>query len=102
MSDKDPRMPQDNNSNDPKGNESPVNYKGLIFLGIAMFLIFIAINMKSTTQGEVKTWPDFVDDVTKGKIDSEKPLELIRKQESSEETLIAYLKEAPEGTTKKN
>ena len=101
MSDKDPRMPQDNNSNDPKGNESPVNYKGLIFLGIAMFLIFIAINMKSTTQGEVKTWPDFVDDVTKGLIDSEKPLELIRKQESSEETLIAYLKEAPEGTTKK-
>ena len=101
MSDKDPRMPQDNNSNDPKGNESPVNYKGLIFLGIAMFLIFIAINMKSTTQGEVKTWPDFVDDVTKGKIDSEKPLELIRKQESSEETLIAYLKEAPEGTTNK-
>ena len=101
MSDKDPRMPQDNNSNDPKGNESPVNYKGLIFLGIAMFLVFIAINMKSTTQGEVKTWPDFVDDVTKGKIDSEKPLELIRKQESSEETLIAYLKEAPEGTTKK-
>ena len=94
-------MPQDNNSNDPKGNESPVNYKGLIFLGIAMFLIFIAINMKSTTQGEVKTWPDFVDDVTKGKIDSEKPLELIRKQESSEETLIAYLKEAPEGTTNK-
>ena len=101
MSDKDPRMPQDNNSNDPKGNESPVNYKGLIFLGIAMFLVFIAINMKSTTQGEVKTWPDFVDDVTKGKIDSEKPLELIRKQESSEETLIAYLKEAPEGTTNK-
>ena len=101
MSDKDPRMPQDNNSNDPKGNESPVNYKGLIFLGIAMFLIFIAINMKSTTQGEVKTWPEFVDAVTKGKIDSEKPLELIRKQESSEETLIAYLKEAPEGTTKK-
>ena len=101
MSDKDPRMPQDNNSNDPKGNESPVNYKGLIFLGIAMFLIFIAINMKSTTQGEVKTWPDFVDDVTNGKIDSEKPLELIRKQESSEETLIAYLKVAPEGTTNK-
>ena len=101
MSDKDPRMPQDNNSNDPKGNESPVNYKGLIFLGIAMFLVFIAINMKSTTQGEVKTWPDFVDDVTKGKIDSEKPLELIRKQESSEETLIAYLKEAPEGTANK-
>ena len=101
MSDKDPRMPQDNNSNDPKGNESPVNYKGLIFLGIAMFLIFIAINMKSTTQGEVKTWPDFVKDVTDGKIDSEKPLELIRKQESSEETLIAYLKEAPEGTTNK-
>ena len=101
MSDKDPRMPQDNNSNDPKGNESPVNYKGLIFLGIAMFLVFIAINMKSTTQGEVKTWPDFVDDVTKGKIDSEKPLELIRRQESSEETLIAYLKEAPEGTTNK-
>ena len=101
MSDKDPRMPQDNNSNDPKGNESPVNYKGLIFLGIAMFLVFIAINMKSTTQGEVKTWPDFVDAVTKGEIDSEKPLELIRKQESSEETLIAYLKEAPEGTTNK-
>lgn len=102
MSDKDPRMPQDNNSNDPKGNESPVNYKGLIFLGIAMFLIFIAINMKSTTQGEVKTWPDFVKDVTDGKIDSEKPLELIRKQESSEETLIAYLKtEGPESTTKK-
>ena len=101
MSDKDPRMPQDNNPNDPKGNESSVNYKGLIFLGIAMFLIFIAINMKSTTQGEVKTWPAFVDDVTKGKIDSEKPLELIRKQESSEETLIAYLKEAPEGTTNK-
>ena len=101
MSDKDPRMPQDNNSNDPKGNESPVNYKGLIFLGIAMFLVFIAINMKSTTQGEVKTWPDFVDAVTKVEIDSEKPLELIRKQESSEETLIAYLKEAPEGTTNK-
>ena len=102
MSDKDPRMPQDNNSNDPKGNESPVNYKGLIFLGIAMFLIFIAINMKSTTQGEVKTWPDFVKDVTDGKIDSEKPLELIRKQESSEETLIAYLKtEGPESTIKK-
>ena len=102
MSDKDPRMPQDNNSNDPKGNESPVNYKGLIFLGIAMFLVFIAINMKSTTQGEVKTWPEFKELVAKGDIDSKEPLELIRKQESSEETLIAYLKsEAPESTTKK-
>ena len=102
MSDKDPRMPQDNNSNDPKGNESPVNYKGLIFLGIAMFLIFIAINMKSTTQGEVTTWPDFVKAVNKGEIDSAKPLELIRKQESSEETLIAYKKtDAAEGTNKK-
>ncbi len=102
MSDKDPRMPQDNNPNDPKGNESPVNYKGLIFLGIAMFLIFIAINMKSTTQGEVKTWPEFKELVAKGDIDSKEPLELIRKQESSEETLIAYLKsEAPESTTKK-
>lgn len=102
MSDKDPRMPQDNNSNDPKGNESPVNYKGLIFLGIAMFLIFIAINMKSTTQGEVTTWPDFVKDVKNGEIDSAKPLELIRKQESSEETLIAYKKtDAAEGTNKK-
>ena len=102
MSDKDPRMPQDNNSNDPKGNESPVNYKGLIFLGIAMFLIFIAINMKSTTQGEVTTWPDFVKAVNKGDIDSARPLELIRKQESSEETLIAYKKtDAAEGTNKK-
>ena len=102
MSDKDPRMPQDNNSNDPKGNESPVNYKGLIFLGIAMFLIFIAINMKSTTQGEVTTWPDFVKKVKNGEIDSAKPLELIRKQESSEETLIAYKKtDAAEGTNKK-
>ena len=102
MSDKDPRMPQDNNSNDPKGNESPVNYKGLIFLGIAMFLIFIAINMKSTTQGEVTTWPDFVKAVKNGEIDSAKPLELIRKQESSEETLIAYKKtDAAEGTNKK-
>ena len=102
MSDKDPRMPQDNNSNDPKGNESPVNYKGLIFLGIAMFLIFIAINMKSTTQGEVTTWPDFVKAVNKGEIDPAKPLELIRKQESSEETLIAYKKtDAAEGTNKK-
>ena len=102
MSDKDPRMPQDNNSNDPKGNESPVNYKGLIFLGIAMFLIFIAINMKSTTQGEVTTWPDFVKNVKNGEIDSAKPLELIRKQESSEETLIAYKKtDAAEGTNKK-
>ena len=102
MSDKDPRMPQDNNSNDPKGNESPVNYKGLIFLGIAMFLIFIAINMKSTTQGEVTTWPDFVKAVNKGEIDSAKPLELIRKQESSEETLIAYKKtDATESTNKK-
>ena len=102
MSDKDPRMPQDNNSNDPKGNESPVNYKGLIFLGIAMFLIFIAINMKSTTQGEVTTWPDFVKAVNNGEIDSAKPLELIRKQESSEETLIAYKKtDAAEGTNKK-
>ena len=102
MSDKDPRMPQDNNSNDPKGNESPVNYKGLIFLGIAMFLIFIAINMKSTTQGEVTTWPDFVKDVKNGEIDSAKPLELIRKQESSEETLIAYKKtDAAEGTNNK-
>ena len=36
MSENDPRMPQDNNSNDPKGNESPVNFKGLIFLGIAL------------------------------------------------------------------
>ena len=102
MSHKDPRMPQDNNSNDPKGNESPVNYKGLIFLGIAMFLIFIAINMKSTTQGEVTTWPDFVKKVKNGEIDSAKPLELIRKQESSEETLIAYKKtDAAEGTNKK-
>ena len=102
MSDKDPRMPQDNNSNDPKGNESPVNYKGLIFLGIAMFLIFIAINMKSTTQGEVTTWPDFVKKVKNGEIDSAKPLELIRKQESSEETLIAYKKtDAAEGANKK-
>ena len=102
MSDKYPRMPQDNNSNDPKGNESPVNYKGLIFLGIAMFLIFIAINMKSTTQGEVKTWPQFKELVAKGEIDSKEPLELIRKQESSEETLIAYLKsEAPESIPKK-
>ena len=78
--------------------------KGSFFLGIAMFLIFIAINMKSTTQGEVKTWPDFVKKVKNGEIDSAKPLELIRKQESSEETLIAYLKktDAAEGTNKKN
>ena len=69
MSDKDPRMPQDINSNDPKGNESLLTTKGSFFLGIAMFLIFIAINMKSTTQGEVTTWPDFVKAVKKGEID---------------------------------
>ena len=50
---------QDNNSNDPKGNESPVNFKGLIFIGIACFLIFLAINMKSSTQGTPTSWPDF-------------------------------------------
>ena len=58
--------------------------------------------MKSTTQGEVTTWPDFVKKVKNGEIDSAKPLELIRKQESSEETLIAYKKtDAAEGTNKK-
>ena len=40
--------------------------------------------------------------LTNGEIDSAKPLELIRKQESSEETLIAYSKtDAAEGTNKK-
>ena len=92
MSENDPRMPQDNNSNDPKGNESPVNFKGLIFIGIACFLIFLAINMKSSTQGTPTSWPDFKEHVNKGEIDNNKSLELVRKQESSEETLIAYLK----------
>ncbi len=92
MSENDPRNPQDNNSNDPKGNESPVNFKGLIFLGIALFLIFIAFSMNSPTQGEKITWPEFKGYVTKGEIDGELPLELIRKQESSEEVLIAYTK----------
>jgi len=92
MSENDPRNPQNNNSNDPKGNESPVNFKGLIFLGIALFLIFIAFSMNSPTKGEVKTWPDFKKLVTDGEIDGERPLELIRKQESSEEVLIAYKK----------
>ena len=92
MSENDPRNPQDNNSNDPKGNESPVNFKGLIFLGIALFLIFIAFSMNSPTQGEKITWPEFKGYVTKGEIDGELPLELIRKQESSEEVLIAFKK----------
>tara|TARA_B100001057_G_C22870009_1_gene958304 strand:+ start:3830 stop:5854 length:2025 start_codon:yes stop_codon:yes gene_type:complete len=92
MSENDPRNPQDNNSNDPKGNESPVNFKGLIFLGIAMLLIFFAINMKSPQKGEKKNWPDFKKLVTDGKIDGEQPLVLITKQESSEEVLVAYLK----------
>ena len=69
-----------------------MNYKGLIFIGIACFLIFLAINMKSSTQGTPTSWPDFVDAVKKGKIDNTQSLELVRKQESSEETLIAYLK----------
>ena len=56
MSENDPRNPQENNSNDPKGNESPVNFKGLIFLGIAMVLIFFAINMKSPDKGEKISW----------------------------------------------
>ena len=98
MSENDPRNPQDNNSNDPKGNESPVNFKGLIFLGIAMLLIFVAINMKSTKQGDLKTWPEFQKLVVEGQIDGEKPLELTRKQESSEEVLIAYLKTSNDET----
>ena len=76
MSENDPRMPQDNNSKDPKGNESPVNFKGLIFIGIACFLIFLALNMKSSTQGTPTSWPDFVDAVKKEKIDNTKSLEL--------------------------
>ena len=92
MSENDPRMPQDNNSKDPKGNESPVNFKGLIFIGIACFLIFLALNMKSSTQGKPTTWPEFKGYVNAGKIDDQKPLELVRKQESSEETIIAHLK----------
>ena len=100
MSENDPRNPQDNNSNDPKGNESPVNFKGLIFLGIAMLLIFFAINMKSPQKGEKKNWPDFKTLVADGKIDGEQPLVLITKQESSEEVLIAY--EKTDGTTESN
>ncbi|MDB4810292.1 ATP-dependent zinc metalloprotease FtsH [bacterium] len=100
MSENDPRNPQDNNSNDPKGNESPVNFKGLIFLGIAMLLIFFAINMKSPDKGEKISWVEFVGKVEEGKIDGEKPLELITKQESSEEVLIAY--EKTDGTAESN
>jgi len=100
MSENDPRNNQDNNSNDPKGNESPVNFKGLIFLGIAMLLIFFAINMKSPQKGEKKNWPDFKKLVTDGKIDGEQPLVLITKQESSEEVLIAY--EKTDGTAESN
>ena len=100
MSENDPRNPQENNSNDPKGNESPVNFKGLIFLGIAMVLIFFAINMKSPDKGEKISWVEFVGKVEEGKIDGEKPLELITKQESSEEVLIAY--EKTDGTAESN
>ncbi|MFL2452078.1 MAG: ATP-dependent zinc metalloprotease FtsH [Verrucomicrobiales bacterium] len=100
MSENDPRNPQENNSNDPKGNESPVNFKGLIFLGIAMLLIFFAINMKSPDKGEKISWVEFVGKVKEGKIDGEKPLELITKQESSEEVLIAY--EKTDGTAESN
>ena len=100
MSENDPRNPQENNSNDPKGNESPVNFKGLIFLGIAMVLIFFAINMKSPDKGEKISWVEFVGKVKEGKIDGEKPLELITKQESSEEVLIAY--EKTDGTAESN
>jgi cell division protease FtsH len=97
MSDKKLSQQPEKDPNDPKGNESPFNIKGLLFIGIAFAIIFSAFSLKSSTKGERTTWPVFEKLLQDGKIikDDEEPLELVRTQDSTEEILIAK-KKGPE------
>ena len=92
MSDKKLSQQPEKNPNDPKGNESPFNIRGLLFIGIAFAIIFTAFSVKSSTKGVPITWPEFKELVEKDQIHGEEPLELVRTQDSSEEILIAFSK----------
>ena len=93
MSDKKLSQQPEKNPNDPKGNESSFNIRGLLFIGIAFAIIFTAFSVKSSTKGEPTTWPVFVQLLQDGQIiKDDKPLELVRTQDSSEEILIANKK----------
>ena len=93
MSDKKSSQQPEKDPNDPKGNESSFNIRGLLFIGIAFAIIFTAFSVKSSTKGESITWPTFKQLLKDGNIiKDEGPLELVRTQDSSEEILIAYRK----------
>ena len=59
MSDKKLSQQPEKNHNDRKGNESPFNIRGLLFIGIAFAIIFTAFSVKSSTKGVPITWPEF-------------------------------------------
>ena len=100
MSDKKLSQQPEKNPNDPKGNESSFNIRGLLFIGIAFAIIFTAFSVKSSTKGEPTTWPVFVQLLQDGQIiKDDKPLELVRTQDSSEEILIANKKGTEENGT---
>ena len=93
MSDKKLSQQPEKDPNDPKGNESSFNIRGLLFIGISFVIIFTAFSVKSSTKGELTTWPAFKKLLQEGKIiDDKEPLELVRTQDSSEEILIAKKK----------
>ncbi|MEC8906481.1 MAG: hypothetical protein VX407_05005, partial [Verrucomicrobiota bacterium] len=94
MSDKKLSQQPEKDPNDPKGNESSFNFKGLLFIGIAFAIIFTAFSVKSSTKGVPITWPKFKQLVEEDQIHRipEEPLELVRTQDSSEEILIAFSK----------
>ena len=75
MSDKKLSQQPEKNPNDPKGNESSFNIRGLLFIGIAFAIIFTAFSVKSSTKGEPTTWPVFVQLLQDGQIiKDDKPL----------------------------
>ena len=81
MSDKKLSQQPEKNPNDPKGNESSFNIRGLLFIGIAFAIIFSAFSLKSSTKGERITWPAFEQLLKDGNIiNDEVPLELVRTQ----------------------
>jgi len=95
-------MPE-NNPKRPGGDEDPkktgdgeqsFNWKGLIFMSIAVMLIVMAITAKGDG-GNFQTipWHKFVEHVNEGKVDAGQPLRLVKKEGSAEEYLIGRFAE---------
>ena len=93
MPNNEPRRPEgDEDPKNPQGGEPSFNWRGLILLSIAVMLIVAAFAWRGQEGvSKVLNWPDFVIKVEQGKVNSDQPLRLVRKQGSAEEYLIGEL-----------